>query len=134
MKTHVHFSTSDLSRSVEFYQTLLQSRPATVRTDYALFVTDDPGFELALSTGEQSRMEGAHFGLAVASVAEVNRAIERLRAGGYETAVEREATCCYANQTKVWTADPDGRRWEVYTVHRETDQRDSDDPAPCCPA
>jgi len=41
--------------------------------------------------------------------------------------VEREETCCYANQTKVWASDPEGRRWETYFVHEDTEERDQDD-------
>jgi hypothetical protein len=35
------------------------------------------------------------------------------------------------NQTKVWATDPDGRRWEVYTVHEETVERDGSQES-CC--
>ena len=41
--------------------------------------------------------------------------------------VEREETCCYADQAKVWASDPEGRRWETYFVHEEADQ------SACCP-
>ena len=46
---------------------------------------------------------------------------------GLVSSIEREETCCYANQTRVWANDPDGRRWEIYTVLEETEQRN--DPA-----
>jgi hypothetical protein len=29
---------------------------------------------------------------------------------------EKDTTCCYARQDKFWVSDPDGNRWEVYTV------------------
>jgi hypothetical protein len=32
------------------------------------------------------------------------------------TDVEDGVSCCYAVQDKVWVSDPDGARWEVYTV------------------
>lgn len=34
--------------------------------------------------------------------------------------IEIEETCCYAKQSKARATDPDGRRWEVYTVLEET--------------
>lgn len=34
--------------------------------------------------------------------------------------VDGTHTCCYATQDKVWTIDPDGVPWEVYTVIEDT--------------
>lgn len=118
MKTHLNLATSDLDRSVSFYSVLLGAKPAKALPDYALFVTEQPGLELALDRRDAvSPPSDAHYGIYVETPGEVDRAIERLSAAGLATSVEREQTCCYANQTKVWAVDPDGRRWEVYTVH-----------------
>ena len=43
MKTHLNLSTTDLQKSVSFYSTLLDARPTKLLSDYALFVTDEPG-------------------------------------------------------------------------------------------
>ncbi len=132
MKTHINLGTIDLDKSVSFYSTLLNARPNKILADYALFVVDDPGIELALDLRESVRATtDAHFGIRVETTGEVERAISRLSAVGLASSVEREETCCYANQTKMWATDPDGRRWEVYTVHEETDNRDGVD-ATCC--
>jgi catechol 2,3-dioxygenase-like lactoylglutathione lyase family enzyme len=132
MKTHLNFSTHDLARSVAFYQTLLDAEPFKSYTDYALFVTEDPGLELALDANRSVRIgDSAHYGVAVDSVQAVNAAIVRLQAAGFETRVEREETCCYAIQTKVWATDPDGRPWEVYAILEETLERDG---VECCAA
>ena len=143
MKTHLNLATSDLDRSVAFYSTLLDAKPAKVLPDYALFVTDEPGMELALDLRPAVvATSDAHYGISVESTADVERAIERLSIVGLVASIEREETCCYANQTKVWATDPDGRHWEVYTVHEETDQKieaaasccASDDSERCCVA
>lgn len=132
MKTHLNLATVDLGKSVAFYRTLLNSEPAKHLSDYALFITDEPGLELALDLNPDIKpSHGAHFGVVVDSTEAVDAAIERLQAAGVETLIEREETCCYANQTKVWATDPDGRRWEVYTVHEETEERDDADTT-CC--
>jgi hypothetical protein len=55
----------------------------------------------------------------------------RLKRAGLPVDIQREETCCYALQTKVWTTDPDGRRWEVYTVIEDTEERDECGDA-CC--
>jgi catechol 2,3-dioxygenase-like lactoylglutathione lyase family enzyme len=132
MKMHLHLATRDLDASVAFYAVLLNGAPSKQRSDYALFITDDPGLELALDAGGPVPSTGGHhFGIAVGSPDAVDAHIERLTAAGYAVDVEREETCCYAKQTKVWASDPDGRRWEFYFVHEETDDRDDVGTA-CC--
>lgn len=132
MKTHLNLATTDLEKSVAFYSTLLDAKPAKVLSDYALFITEQPGLELALDLRDSvAPTRDAHFGVYVESVADVERAIARLEAGGLADSIEREDTCCYANQTKVWASDPEGRRWEVYTVHEDTEERDNDS-TECC--
>lgn len=132
MKTHLNLATNDLDKSIAFYSALLGAEPAKVLADYALFVTEQPGLELALDL--RNHVEAgtdAHYGVYVETTAEVENAIARLHEAGLVSAIEREETCCYANQTKVWAVDPVGRRWEVYTVHEETETR-IDDEATCC--
>jgi catechol 2,3-dioxygenase-like lactoylglutathione lyase family enzyme len=132
MKMHLNIATTDIGRSVAFYSTLLDATPVKHVTDYALFVTDDPALELALDLRESVQPStDAHYGVFVETPAEVDRAIARLSAAGLVSSVEREETCCYANQTKVWAIDPEGRRWELYTVHDETAHRD-DEETSCC--
>jgi catechol 2,3-dioxygenase-like lactoylglutathione lyase family enzyme len=129
MRMHLNLATRDLDASVAFYATLLGSAPVKSLPDYALFVTEAPGLELALDLDAAAVAgNGQHFGLVVGSADEVDAQAEKLRAAGYAIDVEREETCCYANQTKVWASDPEGRRWETYVVHDETDDRDD-----CCP-
>lgn len=132
MKTHLNLATKDMTASVAFYSTLLNAKPAKVHDDYALFIVDDPGLELALDLSSSSAQQtDMHFGICVESVADVDSAIERLESIHRVLSVERSETCCYANQTKVWTADPEGRRWEVYTVHVDSEERNSGDMR-CC--
>lgn len=132
MKTHLNLATADLEKSVAFYGTLLNAKPAKALADYALFITEQPGLELALDLRESvSPPLDAHYGIYVETRDEVERAIERLQHAGLVTSIEREETCCYANQTKVWAVDPEGRHWEIYTVHEDTEDRDDASTA-CC--
>lgn len=120
MKTHLNFSTRDLDRSVAFYRALLNAAPIKHYDDYALFVTDEPGLELALQADSANVSdESAHYGVVVNDAQSVDDAAKRLQSAGLPADVHREDECCYAIQAKVWTNDPDGRRWEVYTVHDE---------------
>jgi catechol 2,3-dioxygenase-like lactoylglutathione lyase family enzyme len=131
VKTHLSLGTTDLAKSVDFYSTLLDTGPTKRLDDYVLFVTETPGLELALHPAKSlSPQHGAHYGICVDSVGEVESAIARLDRSGLVSSIEREETCCYANQTKVWAIDPEGRRWEVYAVHEDTDERES--ATTCC--
>ena len=132
MKMHLNLATRDIDASVAFYSTLLGAQPLKKLADYALFVTEQPGLELALDldAGAQAG-HGQHFGIVVDSTAEVDAQIVRLQAATYAVDIERDETCCYAVQTKVWATDPEGRRWETYFVHEESAARDEDDTA-CC--
>jgi len=56
----------------------------------------------------------------------------RLRQGGLVTLDERDSSCCYARQDKVWVADPAGNRWEVYTVLGDIEEDDHHDAAAAC--
>ena len=132
MKTHLNIGSSDIAASVAFYGTLFDAAPSKVLDDYALFIVDDPGIELAIDRSSSAVLAtDIHFGICVDTVADVDAAIERLERAGLVLSIERNETCCYANQTKVWTADPQGRRWEIYTVHEDTGERNGDD-VECC--
>lgn len=133
MKTHLNLATADLDKSVAFYSTLLGAAPVKHFDDYALFISEDPGLELALDRNPGARAgESAHYGVVVDSAQNVDEAIARLTNANYAIDVEREETCCYAVQTKVWASDPDGRRWEVYTVHEDVAPETQEDACNTC--
>ena len=125
VKVHLNLDVRDLSKSVTFYRTLLDAEPTKNYDDYALFVTENPGLELALDRDPNPRIGKEHFGLVFDSNEAVYAANGRLQAAGFETEVWDSQHCCYAIQTKIWVLDPDGRRWEVYVVHQETAERGS---------
>lgn len=131
---HLNLGTTDLGKSVKFYSTLLDAKPTKFLGDYALFITDQPALELTLDLTDQvSPTQDAHYGVYVEDAEDVERAIARLELANLASSIEREETCCYANQTKVWAIDPEGRRWEIYAVHEETAERD-DAHKTCCSA
>ncbi len=134
MKVHLNLATRDLAASVAFYRTLLVAEPVKHYADYALFLTDDPGLELALDLDPAANSgDSAHYGVVVASPGDVDDAIARFQTAGYAVDVETEETCCYAVQNKVWATDPDGRRWETYHVLAETEACDDPStPQSCC--
>jgi catechol 2,3-dioxygenase-like lactoylglutathione lyase family enzyme len=133
MKMHLNLATRDLDASVAFYSTLLGAAPSKHLNDYALFITEEPGLELALDLDATAHaVTGQHFGIVVETTEAVDAQISRLERAGFATEIERDETCCYANQTKVWASDPEGRRWETYVVHADTEERDDAPDSVCC--
>jgi hypothetical protein len=63
-------------------------------------------------------------GIRVGGTEQVEAAGIRLRKSGLVTLDERDSSCCYARQDKVWVADPAGNRWEVYTVLGDIEEDD----------
>jgi hypothetical protein len=55
-------------------------------------------------------------GVEVESVEAVDVSATRLKEAGLAAFDERDTTCCYALQDKVWVTDPAGAPWEIYTV------------------
>jgi catechol 2,3-dioxygenase-like lactoylglutathione lyase family enzyme len=118
---HLSLDVPDLGEAVAFYRELLGVEPAT-KPGYAKFELEDPPVALALQ--QASRGALSHLGIRVASTAEVVASSSRLAQAGLATFDERDTTCCYARQDKVWVTDPAGNRWEVYTLLEDVDDDD----------
>jgi catechol 2,3-dioxygenase-like lactoylglutathione lyase family enzyme len=133
---HLSLDVPDLDRAVAFYTELFGRPPAKRKAGYAKFELADPPVAFALQ--QASRPALSHLGIRVDSTAEVEAAGTRLRQSELVTLEERDASCCYARQDKVWVADPAGNRWEVYTVLEDIDDGDDHasshtEPACCTP-
>ena len=106
----------NLDEAVTFYSTLFRAEPAKRHDGYANFAIDEPPLKLVLieKPGECGSIN--HLGVEVFSQAEVDAAATRLAGDGLATVEQRDSTCCYATQDKVWVTAPSGEQWEVYTV------------------
>jgi catechol 2,3-dioxygenase-like lactoylglutathione lyase family enzyme len=115
-RVQLALNVGNIDEAVAFYSRLLSAEPAKLRPGYANFAVADPPLKLVLieSPGAEQRIN--HLGIEVESPAEVVAADLRLRAEGEDPDPEMGVECCYALQDKVWLTDPDGARWEVYTV------------------
>ncbi len=117
MAVHIALDTSKLDESITFYKAFLGAEPAKVRDDYAKFELGEPALNLTLNVNPKATNAGInHLGIQVEDTAMVDAAAERLKASGLVTLTEKDTDCCYALQDKVWVADPNGVRWEVFTV------------------
>jgi catechol 2,3-dioxygenase-like lactoylglutathione lyase family enzyme len=115
-RVQLALNVENLDSAVEFYGKLFEAEPAKRRPGYANFAIDDPPLKLVLIEGEGQGATLNHLGVEVGSTADVTAAQTRLSGKGMDTLEEQHVDCCYAVQDKVWVRDPDGARWEVYTV------------------
>jgi catechol 2,3-dioxygenase-like lactoylglutathione lyase family enzyme len=131
---HLSLDVPDLDGAVAFYTELFGQEPAKRKPGYAKFELADPPVALALQ--QASRPALSHLGIRVDTTGKVESASDRLRSSGLVTLDERDTSCCYARQDKVWVADPAGNRWEVYTLLGDVDDDHEDDharsTAACC--
>lgn len=133
MRTHVALSVGNLDEAVRFYEALLQEAPSRRFPQYVQFLT--PTLNLALSAHPSAEAVGPernHFGLEVESAEAVTAAAARLVAAALPSDVEVSTFCCHSLQDKVWTQDPDGRRWEIFHVARRDEAGPVSAGAACC--
>ncbi|MDQ3896472.1 MAG: VOC family protein [Actinomycetota bacterium] len=119
-RVQLAINVGDLESAVAFYSKLLRMEPSKRRPGYANFAVDSPPLKLVLIEGEGEPGSLNHLGIEVDSSCEVSGTASRFDALGLDTLVEDQVPCCYALQDKVWVTDPDGARWEVYTVLDES--------------
>jgi catechol 2,3-dioxygenase-like lactoylglutathione lyase family enzyme len=132
-RVQLALNVSDLEASVAFYSTLFGVEPHKRRPGYANFAIVEPALKLVLiEVPAEQRGTGVtgalnHLGVEVEGVEQVDAQAGRLRQAGLAAFDEKDTTCCYALQDKVWVHDPAGAPWEIYTVK-------DDDPANPQPA
>lgn len=132
--THISLNVSDLDRSVAFYTRFL-GEPKKRKPGYAKFVHAEPEIHLALEEAGGGAVTGgalSHLGIRVGSTQEVLRWKNALAEKGLPTRDEMDTSCCYARQDKIWVEDPDGTRWEIYTVLEELEEEKVEDREACC--
>ena len=119
-RVQLALNVEDLGAAVAFYSQLFQTEPAKLREGYANFAIAEPPLKLILIESPGAGGTINHLGVEVASSAEVEAQSARLAEAGLLTIDEREQTCCYATQDKVWVSGPGGEQWEFYTVLAES--------------
>jgi catechol 2,3-dioxygenase-like lactoylglutathione lyase family enzyme len=117
VSVHIALNVSRFEESVTFYRAMFGVEPVKLKPGYAKFEIAEPSLNLTLNAGLVNE-KGAlnHLGIEVPRTAEVIAAKERLTKAGLVTADEMNIDCCFALQDKIWVSDPDGNRWEIFTV------------------
>lgn len=131
-RVHISLPVGDLAESIRFYENLLGAPADKRRDDYARFSVAEPPLNLSLITANDQTRFGGHFGVQVKSSDDVDAMIERLRVAKVDVSTEVQQACCYAVQNKLWVADPDGNKWEVFVTTDDNAKRDQDESEPCC--
>jgi catechol 2,3-dioxygenase-like lactoylglutathione lyase family enzyme len=129
----ISLNVSDLSKAVDFYKGFF-GEPKKLKADYAKFVSEVPEIHLALQPGLSTPKAGplSHLGIRVESSEEVHHWRTDLKARGIVSEEEKREDCCYAVQDKFWLSDPDGNRWEVYTVLEDREDVARETLTACC--
>ena len=119
-RVQLALNVSNLQEAIEFYSKMFNATPAKVREGYANFAIADPPLKLVLIETSRDAMAEYqhlnHLGVELETTAQVESSIERFEQLGLVDSVEKDTTCCYAVQDKVWMQSPDGAPWEYYTV------------------
>ncbi len=135
MKTHVSLNVSNIKDSIEFYTKMLGVGPFKVKGNYAKFDVANPALNLSMiQISFEKGGSLSHLGLQVESTEEVLDITKRWNESGLRTLEEMKTDCCYALQDKSWVQDPDGNRWEVFTVLENTEGVENAASACCAPA
>jgi predicted lactoylglutathione lyase len=119
-RLHISLDVNSIEKSLPFYRVLFNANPTKLKKDYAKFELEDPPLNITLNAfGREVSPKDApvnHFGIQAKNSDRVIEAKERYTQAGFHVEEETQTACCYAVQTKIWVADPDGNKWEVYVV------------------
>ena len=133
LKPHVSLNVSDIDRSIAFYEKAFGVSVSKRRPGYAKFDLAAPALNLSMVEAPRTGINASHFGVQVASSADVAEARRRFESAGLLTASEENTACCYALQDKVWVEDPDGNSWEVFVVKEDAPVMKASESACCAP-
>ncbi|MXX68064.1 MAG: glyoxalase/bleomycin resistance/extradiol dioxygenase family protein [Gemmatimonadales bacterium] len=120
MRLQLALNVRDIDEAVDYYRKLFNAAPHKRRAGYANFAIDEPPLKLVLFENPDAAERVNHLGVEVFDDARVREAGHRLEAAGILSEVEEETVCCHATQTKVWSDEPQGLRWEWYRVTDDT--------------
>ena len=120
MRLQLALNVRDIDEAVDYYGKLFGAAPHKRRPGYANFAIDEPPLKLVLFENPDATERVNHLGVEVFDEARVREAGHRLEAAGILSEMEEETVCCHATQTKVWSDEPQGLRWEWYRITDDT--------------
>jgi len=116
MRFQLALNVQDLQQSIDYYSKMFNASPHKVKPGYANFAINNPPLKLVLIENDSASERINHLGVEVGQHEDLNGIINRLDVLEMTDKKEQETTCCYATQNKAWTLEPEGIRWEWYTI------------------
>ena len=125
MRLQLALNVRDIDEAVAYYAKLFGVAPHKRRPGYANFAIDEPPLKLVLFENPEADERLNHLGVEVLDADRLPVEIARLQQEGVVDEVQMDETCCHATQDKIWSHEPQGLRWEWYTI---TNDRPSERP------
>ena len=123
MRLQLALNVTDLDKAVTYYSRLFDTKPHKQRPGYANFAIDQPPLKLVLFENPAACGRLNHLGVEVFNTAELDAAVDRLRSNDLAETSRATEVCCHSEQDKIWSAAPDGERWEWYRIVDDTPVR-----------
>ena len=124
-RMHVSLYVSDLTKTIDFYNSFFGLAPEKVRRGYVKYILPEPSLIISfVENAERVKQNFGHLGFQVETMEELNTRLEQAQLSGLLTREETGTNCCYAKQDKFWVTDPDGVQWEVYYFHADAEFND----------
>ena len=130
MRLQLALNVDDLDEAIAFYRKAFGVDVHKRRPGYANFEVESPPLKLVLFENPGAPRLN-HLGVEVFDDASVAAAGERLREAGLASVAEDHEVCCFAEQNKVFTHDPQGMRWEWYRITDDAPEARGG-PRECC--
>jgi len=115
-RLHISLGVTDFKPSIDFYSTLLGTKPDVLKGDYAKWMLGDPCVNFVIDNRATSKGVD-HLGIQVETAEELGELSDRLKASDAPTHDQASANCCYSKSDKTWTRSPDGLIWETFLTH-----------------
>jgi catechol 2,3-dioxygenase-like lactoylglutathione lyase family enzyme len=109
----------DLDQAVAYYSKLFGVPAHKRKPGYANFAVENPPLKLVLFEAPDAPERLNHVGFEYFDNEPVEAVIRHLEPQGLATKIDRDESCCYAKKSAVWSADPQGLRWEFYRVRED---------------
>lgn len=134
MRLQLALNVRNIEEAVSYYSKLFDTQPHKRRKGYANFAIDNPPLKLVLIENPNADDRINHLGVEVEQKEDLSGVLNRLEHVGIVDEIENQTTCCFAIQDKIWSTEPQGLRWEWYTI---TDDNPKEANAPktsnmCC--
>jgi catechol 2,3-dioxygenase-like lactoylglutathione lyase family enzyme len=107
LKPHVSLNVADVEASIDFYTRLFGVPAKSHRAGHASFDLSAPSLFLVLDERPRTGLNADHFGVLLASAADLDEAALEIHRAGISA--NRETT-------KLWLRDPDGNAWEFFVL------------------